>query len=298
MARRTISLPFAVDIGASLSPLRVGRHDPTIRLSARAMVRASRTPDGPATVRAEQVGDAIEIDAWGEGAEWALEHAPGLLGCLDDRAGFEPLDGLVRRLQRDYDGLRLPRTDRVIESLIPAVVGQKVTSFEATRSYHQLVERWGAPAPGPGGLLLQPLPDQIAELGYYELHVIGMERRRADTLKRVCAHAARLEDAGTTTSEALRTRLHAIPGVGQWTSAEVARVVLGDPDAVSVGDFHLKNIVSWALAGEPRGSDARMLELLDPYAGHRGRVCRLLEAAHVHAPARGPRRPIEPLASR
>jgi 3-methyladenine DNA glycosylase/8-oxoguanine DNA glycosylase len=297
MARRTFALPFAVDLGRTLAPLRVGRHDPTIRLSASAMVRAMRTPDGSATLLAEHLGDALAVDAWGDGADWALEHAPGLLGLLDDRAGFDPADDVVRRLQREHDGLRLPRTDRVVESLIPAVLGQKVTTFEATRSYHQLVERWGEPAPGPGGLLLQPLPEQIAELGYYELHVIGMERRRADTLKRACAHAGRLEGAGTT-STALRTRLEAIPGVGAWTSAEVARVALGDPDAVSVGDFHLKNIVSWALAGEARGSDARMLELLEPYAGHRGRVCRLLETAHVRAPRRGPRRSVEPLATR
>ncbi|MDP1820731.1 MAG: hypothetical protein Q8K58_12700 [Acidimicrobiales bacterium] len=296
MAGRTITLPFAVDLGLSLAPLRIGRHDPTMHLSASVVVRASRTPEGPATVRAVHAGDVIEVDAWGDGAGWALDHAPGLLGCLDDRAGFDPPEGIVRRLQRDSDGLRLPRTERVVESLIPAVLSQKVTGFEARRSYHQIVERWGEPAPGPGGLLLQPLPEQLAELGYYELHVVGMERKRADTLKRVCAHATRLEEAGTTTSTALRTRLETIPGVGPWTSAEVARQALGDPDAVSIGDFHLKNIVSGALAGEARGSDARMLELLEPYAGHRGRVCRLLEAAHAGAPRRGPRRPVEPLA--
>jgi 3-methyladenine DNA glycosylase/8-oxoguanine DNA glycosylase len=58
---------------------------------------------------------------------------------------------------------------------------------------------------------------------------------------------------------------------------------------VSVGDYHLPNIVAWALAGEPRGSDERMLELLEPYRGQRGRVQRLLEASHISPPAFGPR---------
>lgn len=298
MARRTIRVPFAVELGPSLAPLRVGRHDPGMRLSSRAVVRASRTPEGPVTVKAEHTGDTIVVDAWGDGSQWALEHAPGLLGCLDDRHGFDPPDGTVRRIQRDAPGLRMPRTDGVLEALIPAVLAQKVTGFEARRSYHQLVEGWGTPAPGPGGLLLQPLADQIAQLGYYELHVIGVERRRADILKRACAHASRLEEVGATTSAALRERLESIVGVGAWTSAEVARRTLGDPDAVSVGDFHMKNIVCWALAGEARGSDARMLELLEPYAGHRGRVCRLLEAAHLHEPRRGAKRRIEPFAHR
>ncbi len=296
--RRAIRVPFPIDIGRSLGPLRVGRHDPTIRLGADAALRATRTPAGPATLRADHRGDVLEVEAWGPGAEWALHQAPGLLGCCDDRAGFDPTEGIVAQLHRDADGLRLPRTGRVMEALVPAVLGQRVTGFEARRSYHQLIERWGAPAPGPGGLLLHPLPEQLAEIPYYELHLVGMERRRADALERVAAHASRLEEAGSGSSAELRARLESIAGVGVWTSAEVARIALGDPDAVSVGDYHLKHLVSWALAGEPRGTDARMLELLEPYTGHRGRVCRLLEAAGLRAPRRGPRRRIEPLARR
>ena len=64
---------------------------------------------------------------------------------------------------------------------------------------------------------------------------------------------------------------------------------LGDPDAVSVGDFHLPNVVAFALAGEPRADDARMLELLEPWRGHRARVIRLLEASGIQAPKYGPR---------
>jgi 3-methyladenine DNA glycosylase/8-oxoguanine DNA glycosylase len=71
----------------------------------------------------------------------------------------------------------------------------------------------------------------------------------------------------------------------------VVRCAFGDADAVSVGDFHIPNTVAWALAGEPRGTDARMLELLEPYRGHRGRVCALLVLAGISAPRFGPRMP-------
>ena len=91
-------------------------------------------------------------------------------------------------------------------------------------------------------------------------------------------------------------RLSALPGVGHWTAAEVAGVALGDADAVSVGDFHIKHTVSWALAGEARGTDERMLELLEPFRGHRGRVCLLLELAGIAAPRFGPRLPIRSFA--
>jgi 3-methyladenine DNA glycosylase/8-oxoguanine DNA glycosylase len=298
MARRTITLPFAVDLRRSLHPLRLGKHDPTVLISPTVVAVAMHTPMGAAALRAVRRGDEIEAEAWGDGAEWALEAAPGMLGCLDDRAGFDPVDPIVRRLHHEADGLRLPRTGRVLDALVPAVLSQRVTGFEAKRSYRQLVERWGEPAPGPTGLLLPPRPEVIAELGYYDLHVIGVEKKRADALRRVCAHATRLEHVGATAPDQLRGRLEAIAGVGEWTSAEVARVALGDADAVSVGDFHLKHLVSWALADEPRGTDDRMLELLEPYVGHRGRVCTLLESSGMTAPKYGPRQRIQPIAER
>jgi 3-methyladenine DNA glycosylase/8-oxoguanine DNA glycosylase len=297
--RRTLELPFPVDLRRSLRPLRVGKGDPTMLLGERAVIRATRTPDGPATIRADHEGDRIVAEAWGPGAEWVLEQAPALLGLLDDHSDFDPPVGLIRRLHREAPDVRMPRTGRVVEAHIPAVLGQRVSGFEAKRPYLQLVERFGEPAPGPGGLTLQPLPDRIAELPYYDLHLVGTEKKRADTLKRVCAHASRLEAAGLGGPGQLRERLEAIPGVGPWTSAEVARVAVGDADAVSVGDYHLKHLVCWALAREEQGSDGRMLELLEPYAPHRGRACLLLEDGHRNAQARrAPRQRIEPIAAR
>lgn len=298
MARRSIPLPFAVDLALTLRPLRLGRADPTIQLAATTAVRASRTPAGPSTLRVDHRGDHLEVEAWGDGADWSLENAPALLGCLDDRAGFDPHHAIVRGLHRRADGLRLPRTGRVVEALLPAVLSQRVTGFEAKRAFRLLVERYGEPAPGPGGLVVPPASGVIAELGYYDLHVLGVEKKRADALQRVCAHATRLEAAADLPAAELRARLEALPGIGAWTSAEVSRVVLGDADAVSVGDFHLKNVVAWALASEPRGSDSRMLELLEPFAGHRGRVCLLLEGSGIAAPKYGARQPIQPLARR
>ena len=68
-------------------------------------------------------------------------------------------------------------------------------------------------------------------------------------------------------------------------------------DAVSVGDYHLPNVVAWALASEARADDARMLELLEPYRGQRGRVIRLLEASGIGAPRFGPKMPIRSIAA-
>jgi 3-methyladenine DNA glycosylase/8-oxoguanine DNA glycosylase len=116
-----------------------------------------------------------------------------------------------------------------------------------------------------------------------------MEQRRADTIRRAAARAAWLEAGLAGSPAAAMARLQLIAGIGPWTAAETVRNAMGDPDAVSVGDFHVPSMVAWALAGEPRGDDARMLELLAPYAGQRARVIRLLEVSGIRAPRYGPR---------
>lgn len=106
----------------------------------------------------------------------------------------------------------------------------------------------------------------------------GIERRRADILRRMALVARRLEETAEMTLDAAYARLTAITGIGPWTAGRIAMLALGDCDAVFVGDLHLPHLVSSALAGERRGTDERMLELLEPYRGHRARVVRLLLA--------------------
>jgi 3-methyladenine DNA glycosylase/8-oxoguanine DNA glycosylase len=116
-----------------------------------------------------------------------------------------------------------------------------------------------------------------------------VERQRGDTVMRAASYAGRLQECADLSLAAAHARLRAIPGVGAWTTAEVASRALGDADAVSFGDFHLAHNVVYALAGETDGTDERMAELLEPWAGHRGRVARLVELSGVSRPARGPR---------
>jgi len=252
---------------------------------------------GPATLFVEPLATEVRALAWGPGAEHAIESLTRLLGALDEPDALAPPSGLVSDLVRRYPGLRFGRTDRVIESLVPAVCEQKVTGHEAARSFRAIVLWFGEAAPGPGSLHLPPTAERLASLAYHQLHPAGLEQRRAATIRRAATRAAWLE-AGTSLppAEAL-ARLQGIPGIGPWTAAETARAAFGDPDAVSVGDFHLPNLVSWALAGEPRGDDARMLELLEPFRGQRARVVRLLELSGIRAPRFGPRMPVRSIAA-
>jgi 3-methyladenine DNA glycosylase/8-oxoguanine DNA glycosylase len=260
-----------------------------MRIDGREAARASRTPEGTVAARFTTVDGGVEVEAWGPGADWLLEHAPAWCGALDDADGFDPPLGPVRRLHRAHPGLRIPRTGLVAERLIPVVLEQKVTSIEARRTYQRLVRGLAERAPGPLGLTLPPDPDRVAVLPYYAFHPFGIERRRAEVLREVARRAAWLDAAAAMPLEEARARIGLLRGIGPWSVAEVARTALGDADAVSVGDYHVPHVVAWVLAGEPRGTDERMLELLEPYRPHRGRVQRLLETARVGAPSFGPK---------
>lgn len=191
--------------------------------------------------------------------------------------------------------MRLGRSEAAFEALVPAVLEQKITGLEAVRVRRKMAFAFGEPAPGPAerltGLRLPPAPERLAVLPYYDLHPLGLERRRAEVIIRLAARATAIERLGAFPPPDARSRLERLPGIGPWTAAEVARVAWGDPDAISIGDYHIPNLVAFALAGEPRADDARMLELLEPYRGQRGRVQRLLELSGISAPRHGPRMP-------
>ena len=263
--------------------------------------RATRTPTGPVTVLIEARPGHLRARAWGPGSELALDRIGALVGLDDAPADLVPRHDVVADAVRRLPGLRCGRSGAVHEALVPAILEQKITGDEARRTWRAMVARYGEPAPGGFGLRLPPAPEVLAALPYYAYHPLGLERRRAELVRAVSREAARLERLGAAATEpdgrqAFYRALRAFPGIGPWTAAEVGARALGDPDAVSVGDFHIPSMVTWALAGEARGTDERMLELLEPYRGQRGRVIRLLELSGAGPARRGPRMPSRDIA--
>jgi 3-methyladenine DNA glycosylase/8-oxoguanine DNA glycosylase len=239
-------------------------------------------------------GDLIAT-GYGPGGPWLVERAEALAGLHQPLGDFREVVSrhrVVAGLAARSPDVLLPRSGRVFQELMGTVLQQKVTWQEAVRSYLGVVRHFGEPAPGPVPMLLPPAPESVAATPYWVFHRYGVEQRRADTLRRAASVAARLEETVDLSPEAVSHRLRSVSGIGPWTVGELGRLAYGDPDAVSVGDYHLPHQVAYILAGEPRADDARMLELLEPFAGHRGRVVRLVVAAGSRPPRRGPRRPL------
>ncbi|MEU6374091.1 DNA-3-methyladenine glycosylase 2 family protein [Streptomyces sp. NPDC046909] len=289
-----------LDLGLVLGPLRRGPADPTFRTMPDGSVwRASLTPVGPGTLRVGVRGGEVLGEAWGPGAEWLLDGLPELLGAADDPSLFVPRHRLVAASRHRRPGLRLGRTGLVMESLIPSVLEQKVTTDEAYRAWRLLVRKFGEPAPGPAGVVggrmwVMPSPRTWALIPSWEWHRAGVDNKRASTILRAVRVAARLEQAVAMSVGEAQARLEVVPGVGPWTSAEVVQRSHGAADAVTVGDLHLPGIVGWALAGDRDADDSVMLSLLEPYAGQRHRAARLILLSGRTPGRRAPRMPRMP----
>lgn len=297
----------AADFGATLSWYRHGRNDPTTwidRIGRRStaagrFVRATRTPDGPATLLVRWGPDQpLSAETWGDGAEWLLAQVPAMIGDFDPGAPdleFDP-HPVVARCSRANRFRRIGASSDLYHELLPTIIEQRITSGEAKQQWMLLCRELSDPAPGPfAGLLLPPDADVLRRQPSWWFHPLGIERKRAQTLIEVARHADKMWTWADRSPDDAAAKLRLIPGVGVWTLGCVLAPALGDPDAVPVGDYHVKNVVAWNLAAEARATDDRMLELLDGYVGQRGRVVNAIMRHGDGAPKFGPKHRILPM---
>jgi hypothetical protein len=292
-----VGLEPNTDVRATLGAFRYGRRDATTRLTDSDFWRATFTPAGAATIHIWWTRHAVDAQAWGPGADWMLDQVPRMIG--DDDPGFECPDDAhpaVAAAHRNHRGLRIGASGTLYHELLPVILAQRVTGGEAVRQWQRLAVRLGKPAPGPDPTLrLPPDPQSLLGKPAWWFHPFGVEAKRADALRTVARYATRIDQWCALSPVDASAKLVLLRGIGAWTIGSALGPAMGDPDAVPVGDFHIPNMVAWALAGEPRGTDARMLELLAPYSGQRGRVITLLGRNGNAAPAFGPRQRIQPM---
>ncbi|MCB5281283.1 MULTISPECIES: 3-methyladenine DNA glycosylase [unclassified Arthrobacter] len=297
--------PF--DLSQTLGPLLRGQGDPSIRTAADGLWLGFTTASGPASLRLTAAGPssepAVNVQAWGPGAAAAVDSVPRLLGRDDDWSGFDEagfhatLPRMVVEARRRNQAVRLPATGRMIDSLVPTVLEQKVTVIEARRGYRYLMYRFGTPAPGagtvaPANLMVQPTAEQWLRIPSWEWHQAGVGPQRSATVMRALRSAVALERLAALPASEASAKLQTLPGIGAWTAAEVVQRTHGCPDSIAVGDYHLAAYVGAALTGR-RTDDAGMLRLLAPWAGQRQRVVRMIGFSGFRKPTFGPRMTIQ-----
>jgi 3-methyladenine DNA glycosylase/8-oxoguanine DNA glycosylase len=286
-----------IDVRATLKPIGVYSRDPTTRWASNSFAKAVLTPDGPGTMLLRWDGHgSTTAEAWGSGASWLLDRAPHWVGLRDDLEGFDPtIHPRIADLARRHPGIRLAAAGVIWQELLLVLLGQRVTTEEAVKSWARMAYAWGEPAPGPLELRLPPTPSAVSAASYVDFHRFNVERRRADAILLAARRANRLEEAATMPAAEARVRLSALPGLGPWTATSVITSSHGDPDTIVLRDYGLPTMVNHAFTGDARrlpadeGGDEIMCRHLAPWTGHRQRIVRLLFTAGVSAPRRGPR---------
>jgi 3-methyladenine DNA glycosylase/8-oxoguanine DNA glycosylase len=278
-AERTFAIEAPYDFDETLRFVPFGLYDLACRRSPSFLRKAARTPAGPVAFELARTARGVVARAWGQGAAWALQRVPALLGLGDDPGAFQPAPGKLATLARRGRALRLSRSPWVFDGLCESILQQRVSFRDAARSHRRLVGSIGQPAPGPHGLRLPLSPRDWMGLAEPDWRRVGVDGQRARALRAAARCARSLDATFEREPSAARAALAAVPGCGPWTVELTMGFVLGDPDAVPLGDLHLPHQVGWALAGERQADDARMLELLEPFRGQRFRLLRLLLAA-------------------
>ncbi|WP_345800250.1 DNA-3-methyladenine glycosylase 2 family protein [Microbacterium sp. AZCO] len=283
-----------LDLARTVLYQRHGAGDPTMTTDGAVIWRASRTPEGVATLALrESPAGVVRGAAWGPGRHWALSQLPALCGDADDPSGFEAgIHPLIADAHHRNPGLRLSRTDLLFDALASAIFEQKVTGMQAFGAWRRIVTWFGerAPGPTPRPMFAPPTIDGWRRIPSWAWHRAGLEPPQARTVVAAAQHGDSIARAVDTAAggEARERVLVSLPGIGPWTSAETRIRAYGDADAVSVGDYHLAHEVGFALTGA-RTDDDGMIALLEPWAGHRQRVIRLIGLSGVHEARRGPR---------
>jgi 3-methyladenine DNA glycosylase/8-oxoguanine DNA glycosylase len=283
--------PF--DLARTVLYQRRGAGDPAMTVAGRVIWRASRTPTGVATLALRETHPGvIRGAAWGPGAQWALAQLPALCGAQDDPSGFDAArHPVIAQAHRRSPGLRLSRTDLIFDALASSIFEQKVTGMQAFGAWRRILTWFGerAPGPTPRPMFAPPSIEGWRSVPSWAWHRAGLEPPQARTLVEAARRGPSIVRAVTAATDGPDQDrvLTSLRGVGLWTSAETRIRALGDPDAVSVGDYHLAHEVGYALTGR-RVDDDAMLELLEPWSGHRQRVIRLLGTSGVpREPRRG-----------
>lgn len=277
-----------IDAARAIRYQQRGAHDPAQLDDQGVIWRAMRTPEGVATIAIRVERTRIRAAAWGAGAAWGLDQLPRLCGADDDTDGFEAhRHPVIADTHHRHPDLRLGRTDLLFDALVSAIFEQKVTALQAFGAWRMILTWCGERAPGPTPRPMFAPPAQWHRIPSWTWHRAGLEPPQSRTIVEAAARRPSLERTARDAASA-DGALMSLQGVGAWTSAEARIRAFGDADAVSVGDYHLAHQVGYALTGH-RVDDDGMLELLEPWRGHRQRVIRLLGLSGRVEPRRGPR---------
>jgi 3-methyladenine DNA glycosylase/8-oxoguanine DNA glycosylase len=273
---------FPIHFARTFSMQQLGPYDPTASLSDDCFRKAFYYRGKLAAVEICRDGDALSVCAFAEDAQELLDETVAGLTQDDRYFDFATEDRGIMRLHSLIPGMRLLRFPWLYDLTCSAILQQRIRTVDAMRDWRRITNRWGGH--GLFGLRAFPPAEVLAAVPRFELERMGVDAKRASALLRFSKELRFVRFKSEMDFATLRQQLLRVPGIGGWTTETVLGYGAGDTDATIPADLHLPRVVCYALAGEFKGTDERMMELLEPFRGHRFRVIRLIYASGLDTP--------------
>jgi len=279
--------PNRYDFWGTLRFLRFGIGDPTTTLTKNSFQQARWYPSGPASLRLNLAGQAINAEAVGPGAQEAIDSAHDLLGLSDHPAKLTG-DPAAERIALQCQGIRLGRCASFASQLVTIILQLRIEWQQAASQWRRLCYTLGDDAPC-GTLRLPAHADALRHASLLQLRRLNIAEQQARTLKEVGRLFNRIDQWAAHSVGELRHRLGFVRGIGPWSTEMTLALYWAESDAVPLGDYALPHSVAYALTGAHRSDDAHMLKLLEPFRPDRGRLIRWIMGSNIAPPRRSSR---------
>jgi endonuclease III len=266
-----------LDVNATFGVHCFGKYDATAFSNKGHFTKCFSVEGGVCVVRVDQVGRGVQVTVEGTGESLVRQALERSLAKNDGHDTFVPKHPLIAKLHMRLSGMRIIEVPWAFDVACQTVLGQRVTAEDAMREFRRIAERYGTKYQD---LVAFPPASLVATMPTWQLEQLGIDPKRARAMVALAREVVRRP--GFWASPLLPKVLASIRGIGPWTIGNIMGFAMGDPDALVLGDLHLPHVVTWALAEEPRGSDERMVELLQPFAGQR--LTRLLTGSNIKVP--------------
>ena len=245
-----------------------------------ASVRSTGSVDAPEVV-VELRGESLDDSD----AELAASQLRWMLGTEQDLGSFYDLaasDPPMAELSARFNGLHLPRTATLFESLVLAILGQQISASVARAMRMLMIERFGSTAEFDGVTYFAfPRPEVIAASTPDELRTLKLTQRKSEYVHGISQAALQPEwpELERLPDDEFVSRLIQLRGIGRWTAQWALVRGLARPDALPLGDLALRRGISSLLRdGEPV-TDAEVEQLAERWRPWRSYATAYLFAA-------------------
>jgi 3-methyladenine DNA glycosylase/8-oxoguanine DNA glycosylase len=159
---------------------------------------------------------------------------------LDGFAAFAATDPVLARLEERLRGFRPPLALDPYETLVTSITAQQISLHAALAVRNRLIQAFGVPFEHAHAF---PSRERMAAAEPEELLPLGFSRRKADYAIGLARSDLDLDGLSALPDEEVKSRLVAIPGIGEWTADWFLARHLARPDAWPAGDLGLRKAV-------------------------------------------------------